>query len=469
MQKLLRFGLLWMGFWLTASGADAQQCTTPFQPVGAAAAAGGCYQLTRQGATFSLGSAWAARTISLANDFDFTFQFNMCGSADGIVFVLQNSGPTARTDTEGTGMNLGYYQSRAGVFARSVAIELDIFRNIGAPMNDPVRPHIALATNGNPASVQQVTELPALSDCADHQLRVSWSAATRRLTAELDGVPHISYAQDIVATIFGGNPTVWFGFTASTGGQSATQTICPLSLTANFAPAPVVVAGAATICPGGSAVLSVPGQPAGTTYEWARGAGLSTTSGESVTVSPTVTTVYSVVVRPPNGCLLLGNVTVSVREPVVVAVSAPRFTSDGVVLAVAGGRPGTTYAWTPAVGLSAAQGATVLAPTPATATTYTVTATSATGCVGQATVVVPPFTLPNIITPNGDRFNETFRPLVSLEPVTLQVFSRWGQQVFEQTDYHDGWNAADLAAGSYFVRLSTASGESWKGWLEVVR
>jgi hypothetical protein len=53
----------------------------------------------------------------------------------------------------------------------------------------------------------------------------------------------------------------------------------------------------------------------------------------------------------------------------------------------------------------------------------------------------------------------------------LQVFSRWGQLLFESADYHDEWPAAPLpAAGSYYYLLVDETyGRRYRGWLEVLR
>jgi gliding motility-associated-like protein len=76
--------------------------------------------------------------------------------------------------------------------------------------------------------------------------------------------------------------------------------------------------------------------------------------------------------------------------------------------------------------------------------------------------------VPNIITPNGDKQNETFQ----LGPdcvARLQVFSRWGQKVFESATYRDEWDAYGQPDGVYYYLLSYADGHRVKGWVEVVR
>lgn len=78
--------------------------------------------------------------------------------------------------------------------------------------------------------------------------------------------------------------------------------------------------------------------------------------------------------------------------------------------------------------------------------------------------------LPNIITPNGDGLNDAFAPELGGCPGRLQVFSRWGQAVFDAPEYHDDWAGAGLPAGLYYYLLRSADGAGRvKGWVEIVR
>jgi gliding motility-associated-like protein len=99
----------------------------------------------------------------------------------------------------------------------------------------------------------------------------------------------------------------------------------------------------------------------------------------------------------------------------------------------------------------------------------------------------PYYKLPNTFTPNGDGQNDVFKPVKNafrfVEKVDFQVFNRWGQQVFQTTDPHLGWNGKnangdDLASGTYFYtcivyeqRLQgvVQSQEVLKGFIELIR
>jgi gliding motility-associated-like protein len=81
-------------------------------------------------------------------------------------------------------------------------------------------------------------------------------------------------------------------------------------------------------------------------------------------------------------------------------------------------------------------------------------------------------TVPNVFTPNGDGYNETFLiRLLELYPDNeLNVYSRWGQPVYRAEGYRNGWTGEGLAAGTYYYSLLLRrTGKLLKGWVEVVR
>ncbi|MGI4741488.1 MAG: gliding motility-associated C-terminal domain-containing protein [Janthinobacterium lividum] len=76
--------------------------------------------------------------------------------------------------------------------------------------------------------------------------------------------------------------------------------------------------------------------------------------------------------------------------------------------------------------------------------------------------------IPNVITPNGDGSNQYFRLPPSCAP-QLQLFSRWGQQVYQAAAYQNDWDATGQAAGTYYYLLTYPDGRRLKGWLEVIK
>ena len=78
--------------------------------------------------------------------------------------------------------------------------------------------------------------------------------------------------------------------------------------------------------------------------------------------------------------------------------------------------------------------------------------------------------VPNLITPNGDDHNETFVIQNLFTGSVMQIFNRWGDRVFENSNYANEWNAKDLGDGVYYYKLeSGGSCGVFQGWVEVKR
>lgn len=94
---------------------------------------------------------------------------------------------------------------------------------------------------------------------------------------------------------------------------------------------------------------------------------------------------------------------------------------------------------------------------------------------GDVNVDLSSLDFPNVITPNGDDYNSTWRPFLrsdrerDLSPFLpvyeLKIFNRWGQMLFETQTASSGWNPGDTEAGVfyYMLRFETACGGGFKG------
>lgn len=63
--------------------------------------------------------------------------------------------------------------------------------------------------------------------------------------------------------------------------------------------------------------------------------------------------------------------------------------------------------------------------------------------------------IPNVITPNKDGLNDYFTinkdyPASCIENFSINIYNRWGEQVFESTNFAFNWFAEDLPNGVYF-------------------
>ncbi|MCC3159971.1 gliding motility-associated C-terminal domain-containing protein [Hymenobacter sp. 15J16-1T3B] len=82
--------------------------------------------------------------------------------------------------------------------------------------------------------------------------------------------------------------------------------------------------------------------------------------------------------------------------------------------------------------------------------------------------VLAPRSIPNVITPNNDQLNDVFEVTRGCAP-QLQIFSRWGNKVYESAAYANDWNGGTQPAGVYYYLLHFPDGRTVKGWLEIVR
>lgn len=179
-----------------------------------------CIRLT-QAAQNQRGAAWNNCQINLEADVDLQFSVNFgttdADGADGMVFVLQQSG-TGNFAVGSTGGSIGYEN---GPFVPSLAVELDTWQN--GDVGDPWYDHLALTSNGSimhnvEGPVQAHESQTNIETGQDYPFRIVWSAANELLEVYFAGSLRLSYTGDIVDTFFGGDPLVYWGFVASTGG-----------------------------------------------------------------------------------------------------------------------------------------------------------------------------------------------------------------------------------------------------------
>ncbi|GAA3983341.1 hypothetical protein GCM10022407_30630 [Hymenobacter antarcticus] len=221
----------------------------------------------------------------------------------------------------------------------------------------------------------------------------SWSPATG-LSSTTAATPTVTLPNTTGTEI-----TTTYTLTAtSPQGCTATSTVALTVTPAAVAtPGPGISFCSGTVStPLGGTAVAVPG----TTYSWSPTTGLSnpnilnpTVTGTNTTGAPVIVT-YTLTATTANGCVATAPVNVTINPAAVANAGAARATCSNVGVVI-GGTPvaGTTYAWSPALGLSST---TVLNPTltlpnltgAPIVVTYTLTATTANGCVATGTVAV---------------------------------------------------------------------------------
>jgi gliding motility-associated-like protein len=247
---------------------------------------------------------------------------------------------------------------------------------------------------------------------------------------------------------------------------TATLGICSdtASATVTVLPAPVAVAGASdTLCPGKSVQLVGSG---GVTYQWSPGTYLSdSTSADPMVEQPAQTVTYFLKVTGANGCSSLDSAATT-----VVVTAAPKVSAGDDTAVVIGqsiqlnasdvdSSGFTSYVWSPAQGLSnpdIANPTTVITGD----ITYTVLATTPSGCSATGTIVIGAATTANIIVPNAFTPNNGgSNGLLKVNAFGIQllkyfrVYNRWGQLVFATSNADLGWDGSvggqQASAGAY--------------------
>lgn len=154
-------------------------------------------------------------------------------------------------------------------------------------------------------------------------------------------------------------------------------------------------------------------------------------------------------------------------QPVIDAGSS-QVVPEGTVLTLnaTANSAGLTFDWSPRAGLSAGD---VLNPTLTALSdqTYTLTATGEFGCTAsdQLTIkILKQVKVPNIFTPNGDNIHDQWviTNLADYPGCTVEVFNRYGQQVYYNTGYGSPWNGTykgkELPAGTYYYVIKLQNG-----------
>jgi len=210
-------------------------------------------------------------------------------------------------------------------------------------------------------------------------------------------------------------------------------------------------------------------------FSWSPSYALSDTSSPQVTASPTVTTNYTMQIVSPLCGVKTDVVTVTVHNLEMSAgVDTTINEGQSITLFATPNDSDLTYQWF-SLASSTINYSNTYNPdvAPKDTTYYIVTIKDEYGCYYSDTLVVnviPSSTLVfyNSLTPNGDGENE-FWVIGNLEKYPknrLQIFNRYGQEVYTVSNYNNDWNGKylgkDLPAGTYFFVFDTKSDEGIK-------
>jgi gliding motility-associated-like protein len=77
--------------------------------------------------------------------------------------------------------------------------------------------------------------------------------------------------------------------------------------------------------------------------------------------------------------------------------------------------------------------------------------------------------VPNVITPNGDDYNQFFKLDEALSGnVSLLVLNRWGKEVYKSSSYKNNWDGGGLGTGVYYYVISGPCIKEVKDWVMIV-
>jgi gliding motility-associated-like protein len=181
-----------------------------------------------------------------------------------------------------------------------------------------------------------------------------------------------------------------------------------------------------------------------------------------------------------NGCMASAVQSVRVLASPQANAGPDKVLRQGGSVKLEGSATGNAlqYRWNPATYLDNASVATPVA-TPAAAITYTLVVTNAELCTAtdQTTVkIISRIDVPNAFTPNYDGKHDAWKiPNLELfENCTVQVFSRWGERVFQSKGYSRPWDGIYkgqlLPPGTYTYIIDLKNGQQLlKGVVMILR
>ena len=196
---------------------------------GGATQVGNSLQLSTQGVGYQAGGVFFSTPVSVSKfNAEFTFQFSNTFGADGMAFVIKNSG------SSGTGQDgLGAYGGGLGYSGinKSVGIEFDSSINTGKGYNDFDGNHIAIDTNGSMISLAQSNVPGVFNGTGVWHAWVDYDGIILSVSANQSGVKPgtamLSQNMDIQSIV--ASSTALVGFTAATASNTQTTNLLSFS------------------------------------------------------------------------------------------------------------------------------------------------------------------------------------------------------------------------------------------------
>lgn len=213
--------------------------------------------------------------------------------------------------------------------------------------------------------------------------------------------------------------------------------------------------------------LSVSGGNGNYQYEWNDGA-------TGPVIDQAASGLYNVTITDKEGCQTTAAYVLTAPEPItvgaqVIDVSCAGNEDGSISVSAAGGAGGYTYDWS--------TGSMDPVITALATGQYTITVTDRTGCTASKDFTIDVIDDPRgclksikifeLFTPNGDGINDTWviEGLQNYPDNSIQIFNRWGQQVYEVSPYNNDWQGTttdgkSLPQGTYYYILTLYTTEA---------
>ncbi len=176
------------------------------------------------------GGAWRRDKVAIAGGFATTFRFRISQNgglgdgADGLAFVMQNTGPEALAGRGGAGgfavEGPGLSGKRRKAIGNSIAVFFDTFEN--AEVKDPSNNYVGVYSFGRPEKAKWPPPRQGysprlrvdLKDGQEHEVRIRFEPPL--LEVRLDGERVLETSVE-VRTVADAEGKAWVGFTGATG------------------------------------------------------------------------------------------------------------------------------------------------------------------------------------------------------------------------------------------------------------
>jgi len=190
---------------------------------------------------------------------------------------------------------------------------------------------------------------------------------------------------------------------------------------------------------------------------------------------------YDLAAQDDNGCILLGAIVTVSELPLLLVVeqssSDPaKGNCDGSITVMAsGGTPNYTYLWDDTANQTNSSATNLCGGD------YIVLVTDANGCTSTLTITLlspdNDIFIPTAFSPNGDNENDKLLVRGSYAAITMVVYNRWGEKIFETKVKDHGWDGTQNGTNApsdsygYYIELVMTDGSTqvYKGDILLVR